>query len=79
MIFFRPERLGDFFVVPRGWVIFFCLERLGDFFCPERLGYFFCPERLGDFFSCPGRLGDFFFVWRGLVICFPLFLCYFVP
>ena len=47
-------------LIPRGWVIFFRPERLGDFFCPERLGDFFRPKRLGDFFSRPERLGDFF-------------------
>ena len=49
--FFFPERLGEFVLVRRGWVIFFGPERLVDFFGPERLGdFFFGTERLGDFF-----------------------------
>ena len=35
----------DFFL--RGWVIFFCPERLGDFFFPERLGDFFLSREFG--------------------------------
>ena len=51
MIFFRPERLGDFVCCP---------ERLGDFFFPERLGDFFLVPRGWVIFFCPKRLGDFF-------------------
>ena len=38
------------FLVPRGWVIFFGPERLGNFFVPRGWGIFCCPERSGDFF-----------------------------
>ena len=48
MIFFRPERFGNFFPSPRGWVIFFGPERLGDFFSrPERLGDFVLSQEVG--------------------------------
>ena len=70
MIFLRSERLGDFFLVLRGGVIFFPPERLGDFFHPPRLGDFFCPPRLGDFFCVPRGWVIFFLVPRGWVIFF---------
>ena len=56
------------FFAPRGWVIFYGSERLGDFyvvprgwviFFPKRFGDFFGPKRLGNFLG-PKRLGDFF-------------------
>ena len=60
-----PERLGDFFYVPRGWVIFFVQRGLVIFFVPRGWVIFFCPENLGDFF-CPKRFGDFFFFLKRL-------------
>ena len=71
--------LADFFV-PRGWVIFFGPEWLGDFFLvPRGLVTFLCSGRMGDFFLiklrekfcflfvCPKRLCDLF-VSRGRLI-----------
>ena len=58
MIFLSKE-VGWLYFDPRGWVIFFLPERLGDFFWSREVGWFICPERKGDFF-CPKRLGDFF-------------------
>ena len=52
--FFFPERLGDFFFVARGWVIFFCPETLGVFFFRRGWAIYFCPERLGVFFVLGG-------------------------
>ena len=64
MIFFCPERLGDFFClerlcdffVPRDWVIFLSQD-VGCFSWPERLVNFFCPKSLGDFFSSSREVG----------------------
>ena len=72
--FFCPERLRDFFVVPRGCVNFFVLRGCVIFFSWEVSG-FFCPKMLRDiclsqdvaWFFCPERLHDFF-VPRGCVI-----------
>ena len=54
------KKLGDFFLVPRGLVIFFVPRGWVIFFCPERLVDIFCPVRLGDFFLVPRGLGIFF-------------------
>ena len=65
MIFFLSQEVGEFFS-PRGWVIFFCPEGLGDFFFVLR-GFviFFFPGGLGDFFRSRGVAC--FFVPRGCV------------
>ena len=47
------------FFVPRGWVIFFYPERLGDFILSREVGWFFFVPRGWVIFLCPKRLGDF--------------------
>ena len=47
MIVFCPKKLGDFYFVLRGWVIFFCPETLVDLFCPERLGDYILSREVG--------------------------------
>ena len=83
---FRPEKLRDFFFVPRGCVILFCPKKLHDFFCSKSLRDIFIIKGCVIFLSsnnaffCPERLRDFFFVLRDCMIFFVLrgYLIWFV-
>ena len=61
--FFCPEIM--FFIVSRGYMIFFCSERLHDFFLSREVACCFCPERLHDFFVLKGYV--IVFVPKGYV------------